>query len=130
MLVTLAISFAAFVSVIGYQSFYNTHNHELYSSENIAPASLSDANFQGQTRTYYIAADEVQWNFAPTGMNQITGKPFDGTANVYMESGKDRIGKISLKAVYQDRKSTRLNSSHPSISYAVFCLKKKKNTKA
>src|SRR5690348_17392967 len=29
----------------------------------------------------------------------------------------------------EDRKSTRLNSSHPSISYAVFCLKKKnKNT--
>src|SRR5690348_18511767 len=26
-----------------------------------------------------------------------------------------------------DRKSTRLNSSHPSISYAVFCLKKKKD---
>src|SRR5205814_9554804 len=29
----------------------------------------------------------------------------------------------------QDRKSTRLNSSHLGISYAVFCLKKKKNTK-
>src|SRR3712207_8596773 len=28
-----------------------------------------------------------------------------------------------------DRKSTRLNSSHANISYAVFCLKKKKNTK-
>src|SRR2546422_7142345 len=28
----------------------------------------------------------------------------------------------------QDRKSTRLNSSHGYISYAVFCLKKKKNT--
>src|SRR5438876_12435998 len=28
----------------------------------------------------------------------------------------------------QDRKSTRLNSSHPSISYAVFCLKKKKRS--
>src|SRR5690348_17451747 len=28
-----------------------------------------------------------------------------------------------------DRKSTRLNSSHPSISYAVFCLKKKKEEK-
>src|SRR5438876_2369725 len=28
-----------------------------------------------------------------------------------------------------DRKSTRLNSSHPSISYAVFCLKKKKKTR-
>src|SRR5688572_31333161 len=29
----------------------------------------------------------------------------------------------------EDRKSTRLNSSHSQISYAVFCLKKKKNTK-
>src|SRR5690348_17878612 len=29
-----------------------------------------------------------------------------------------------------DRKSTRLNSSHPSISYAVFCLKKKKKNPA
>src|SRR5690348_17743613 len=29
----------------------------------------------------------------------------------------------------RDRKSTRLNSSHPSISYAVFCLKKKKKNK-
>src|SRR5690348_18068489 len=29
----------------------------------------------------------------------------------------------------EDRKSTRLNSSHPSISYAVFCLKKKKKKK-
>src|SRR5699024_9977286 len=30
--------------------------------------------------------------------------------------------------IWKDRKSTRLNSSHVSISYAVFCLKKKKNT--
>src|SRR3712207_5187538 len=29
---------------------------------------------------------------------------------------------------FEDRKSTRLNSSHANISYAVFCLKKKKNT--
>src|SRR5690348_17461671 len=36
------------------------------------------------------------------------------------------VGKIVVEAVLdQDRKSTRLNSSHPSISYAVFCLKKK-----
>src|SRR5207302_9917306 len=32
-------------------------------------------------------------------------------------------------AVRQDRKSTRLNSSHVKISYAVFCLKKKKKKK-
>src|SRR5438876_2180374 len=34
-----------------------------------------------------------------------------------------RVG--SIPSIYLDRKSTRLNSSHPSISYAVFCLKKK-----
>src|SRR5690625_5982285 len=33
-----------------------------------------------------------------------------------------------LGDVIQDRKSTRLNSSHVAISYAVFCLKKKKNS--
>src|SRR5690625_5750090 len=34
---------------------------------------------------------------------------------------------ISELILYEDRKSTRLNSSHVAISYAVFCLKKKKN---
>src|SRR5689334_23624138 len=33
----------------------------------------------------------------------------------------------TIDAVFKDRKSTRLNSSHSSISYAVFCLKKKNN---
>src|SRR2546430_13606871 len=33
------------------------------------------------------------------------------------------------RARNQDRKSTRLNSSHSQISYAVFCLKKKKNNR-
>src|SRR2546421_6497411 len=39
------------------------------------------------------------------------------------------VGRRPTKASYGDRKSTRLNSSHDQISYAVFCLKKKKNTK-
>src|SRR6266481_7975365 len=37
------------------------------------------------------------------------------------------VGRICFGAG-RDRKSTRLNSSHSSISYAVFCLKKKKTT--
>src|SRR5207249_8242736 len=36
--------------------------------------------------------------------------------------------RLSQRAIESDRKSTRLNSSHVSISYAVFCLKKKKFT--
>src|SRR2546430_6496836 len=34
---------------------------------------------------------------------------------------------IDIRTVGRDRKSTRLNSSHSQISYAVFCLKKKKS---
>src|SRR5690349_24208333 len=37
---------------------------------------------------------------------------------------------VEVEAHRQDRKSTRLNSSHVETSYAVFCLKKKKKTKA
>src|SRR2546427_9500188 len=36
-------------------------------------------------------------------------------------------GLVRLLRLRADRKSTRLNSSHSQISYAVFCLKKKKN---
>src|SRR5207249_10929889 len=38
-------------------------------------------------------------------------------------------GPLAYSTASQDRKSTRLNSSHVSISYAVFCLKKKKKKK-
>src|SRR3712207_7607777 len=41
-----------------------------------------------------------------------------------------RLYEVGTPAVFNvagDRKSTRLNSSHANISYAVFCLKKKKN---
>src|SRR5690348_18035396 len=40
-----------------------------------------------------------------------------------------RDGRYCGAKLHLDRKSTRLNSSHPSISYAVFCLKKKKKIK-
>src|SRR2546430_12631205 len=46
-------------------------------------------------------------------------------------SSEHHVGRIHLERceeVVRDRKSTRLNSSHSQISYAVFCLKKKKNT--
>src|SRR2546427_8766605 len=56
--------------------------------------------------------------------------------------GRDRVGVAShadvdvgghvdeMSCTRQDRKSTRLNSSHSQISYAVFCLKKKKEIDA
>src|SRR2546421_7724808 len=42
--------------------------------------------------------------------------------------GEGIYGFIRRVSLVRDRKSTRLNSSHDQISYAVFCLKKKKKT--
>jgi len=53
-------------------------------------------------RTYYIAADEVEWDYAPTGIDQISGKPFDAFERVYTQRGAHRIGKVYRKAVYRE----------------------------
>src|SRR5690625_6833424 len=49
---------------------------------------------------------------------------------IIMKNGKNKkhLLEIYFQMKQQDRKSTRLNSSHVAISYAVFCLKKKKTT--
>src|SRR2546426_2971086 len=55
----------------------------------------------------------------------ITGQPDFGTLLLEYVPDRTCVELKSLK-LYIDRKSTRLNSSHLVISYAVFCLKKKK----
>src|SRR3712207_7871497 len=53
-----------------------------------------------------------------------------GLAAANLQDGRDLKATTDLRSVFKgilrDRKSTRLNSSHANISYAVFCLKKKK----
>src|SRR3712207_8066185 len=72
---------------------------------------------------------------------QLRGPPEDVHASdrARKPRGRTPCGQWSSRAKYGplapavvgpgDRKSTRLNSSHANISYAVFCLKKKKKTK-
>src|SRR2546422_2247122 len=50
----------------------------------------------------------------------------DGRVEVPARDGPEGIGAREHRQAEGDRKSTRLNSSHGYISYAVFCLKKKK----
>jgi len=56
----------------------------------------------GPVRRYFVAADEVVWDYAPTGINKITGQPFDDVANVFVANGPDRIGKEYIKAIYRE----------------------------
>src|SRR5438067_12348944 len=55
----------------------------------------------------------------------ISHAPFTASTNVFRRCQEIALRENTLLTT-QDRKSTRLNSSHVSISYAVFCLKKKK----
>src|SRR5258707_15862411 len=50
--------------------------------------------------------------------------PGSGQVEIVADAGPA----VRLNRAVEDRKSTRLNSSHANISYAVFCLKKKKTT--
>src|SRR5437867_4535772 len=61
---------------------------------------------------------------------QQDGRPDRGGAAVMQQAGTVAKPYQRCRSVLgrrRDRKSTRLNSSHRTISYAVFCLKKKKN---
>jgi manganese oxidase len=61
-----------------------------------------EAASRGRTRTYFIAADEVRWDYAPLGRNNISGQPFGEAENVFVQQGPDRIGKVYIKALYRE----------------------------
>src|SRR5438045_5421302 len=67
-----------------------------------------------------LAAGELLYVAGGTTHRYAAGEGFAEVSN-------DRVRVLVEEA--KDRKSTRLNSSHLGISYAVFCLKKKKKTK-
>src|SRR3712207_7714323 len=78
--------------------------------------------------------------FRSVGKPQVVIREIDGTRHEPVERltidvPEDYVGVITqmlalrkgrMEQMIKDRKSTRLNSSHANISYAVFCLKKKK----
>src|SRR5690606_41113111 len=76
-----------------------------------------DKNNESLKKSEWIATNQI-------GFSTITAKNILKTNALIFEGF---IGKeFSLSSKTSDRKSTRLNSSHVKISYAVFCLKKKK----
>ena len=62
----------------------------------------SETGSAGSTHTYYIAADEVVWDYAASGMNRITGEALGEAEAFWVESGPHRIGKVYKKALYRE----------------------------
>lgn len=65
-------------------------------------AMAAPAAHAGKTRVYYIAADEVEWNYAPSGRDEAMGMPFDAIAREFTESGAHQIGSVYKKAIYRE----------------------------
>src|SRR5690625_5184378 len=72
----------------------------------------------------------ISADLAQTHYGEHKERPFFGELVDFITSGPVFAmvweGEDVIKTARKDRKSTRLNSSHVAISYAVFCLKKKK----
>src|SRR5256885_7323803 len=77
----------------------------------------------------YTAVDVTDGNLPVPGNAQVTFGNGSGNAcgqNVTPPAGLNGYTATPWATGFKDRKSTRLNSSHLVISYAVFCLKKKR----
>jgi FtsP/CotA-like multicopper oxidase with cupredoxin domain len=74
----------------------------------------------GRTKTYYVAADTVTWDYTPSGSNQITAQPFDSVERPFVEPGRWHIGRLALKAIYReytDSTFTRVKARPPEWQY-------------
>lgn len=56
----------------------------------------------GTVHTYYVAADEVEWNYLPLGIDGMMHMPLTGYPALFVERGPHRIGATYRKAIYRE----------------------------
>jgi hephaestin len=84
-------------------------------------AQTSPPNSSSRVRNYYVAAEEVEWDYAPGGVNKMMGMKFDGFSKVFTERGPHRIGTVYRKAIYReyaDDTFTRVKPRAPEWEHA------------
>jgi hephaestin len=67
----------------------------------------------GRTRVYYVAADEVVWDYAPLGKNAITGRPFVGVEDLWTKRGPTQIGTKYKKALFREYTDSSFKTLKP-----------------
>src|SRR2546426_5789434 len=93
----------------------------------IASASVSEgcgsSSVMVRPRTRHLPPSPDTWSVDDTRRSDSKA----AAAKIFAREPGSNVSVNALGRVHRDRKSTRLNSSHLVISYAVFCLKKKKH---
>src|SRR5690625_5715679 len=93
------------------------------------PASTLTDNGLVYTARFRGGKNEFEYLLTTLGITQKNGSPGHPQTQGKIERFHQTLKKwLTAQPRAQDRKSTRLNSSHVAISYAVFCLKKKTRT--
>jgi manganese oxidase len=67
----------------------------------------------GKLRTYYIAAEEIDWNYAPSGRDEMMGMAFMANADLYVKRESGRPGLIHRKAVYVEYSDDTFKTQQP-----------------
>ena len=78
-----------------------------------ALAFQSSSGSSGTTHTYYVAADEVIWDYAPSGVDETTGRPLGEEQAFWVESGPHKIGKVYKKALYREYTDSTFSELKP-----------------
>jgi hephaestin len=65
------------------------------------------------TRVYFVAAEEVDWDYAPGGNDAISGQPFQGLQLMLTTAAEDRIGKVYRKAIYREYTDSTFSTRKP-----------------
>lgn len=65
-----------------------------------------------KVRVHFVAADEVDWDYAPSGRDEAMGHPFHDFARIYMEAGPHRIGRVYKKCIYREYTDAKFNHLH------------------
>src|SRR5258708_30962463 len=73
----------------------------------LAARQNEQAVHHGRVRVHFIAAEEIDWDYAPSGRDEAMGHPFGEFEKNYMESGPHRIGREYKKAVYREYTDAR-----------------------
>eukprot|EP00808_Paulinella_micropora_P003454 g83002.t1 len=97
----------------------------MYAPYEVLPADPADApdvlrtqsppsqQLTGVLREYFIAAEEVEWDYAPQGKHVVMGREFNAYERIWFDPGPMTIGHIACKARYVEYKDAAMTVKKP-----------------